>query len=125
MLEVIRDHFGVTAPRMRHVIQGLHGELIKTLSSKGIKYESLRAALVPVMDRQEAAFIFDSTAFDSGLYGRETFDQVLPLLEPKATQSLLVGDLLGEDGVCQASCRVSLYSTFLLNRLCPGVRLRV
>lgn len=67
MLEVMRDHFGITAPRMRHEIQGLHGELIKTLSLKGIKYESLRAALVPVMDRQEAAFIFDSTAFDSGL----------------------------------------------------------
>ena len=97
MLEVMRDHFGITSPRMRHVIQGLHGELIETLSSKGIKYESLRAALVPVMDRQEAAFIFDSTAFDSGLYGRETFNQVLPLLEPKATQSLLVGDLRGED----------------------------
>jgi len=82
---------------MRREIQRLHGELIDILNSKGIKYENLRAALVPVMDRQEAAFIFDSTAFDSGLYGRETFQHVLPLLEPKTTQSLLVGDLLGED----------------------------
>ena len=97
MLEVMRDHFGITAPRMRREIQRLHGELIDILNSKGIKYENLRAALVPVMDRQEAAFIFDSTAFDSGLYGRETFQHVLPLLEPKTTQSLLVGDLLGED----------------------------
>ena len=97
MLEVMRDHFGVSAPRMRCEIQGLHKELIKILGSKGIKYESLRAALVPVMDRQEAAFIFDSTAFESGLYGRETFKHVLPLLEPKATQSILVGDLLGND----------------------------
>lgn len=82
---------------MYREIQQLHEELIEILNSKGIKYESLRAALVPVMDRQEAAFIFDSAAFDSGLYGREAFTQVLPLLEPKATQSLLVGDLLGDD----------------------------
>lgn len=97
MLEVMRDHFGITAPRMRQEIQGLHKNLIEILESKSIKYESLRAALVPVMDRQEAAFIFDSTAFDSGLYGRETFMHVLPLLEPKATQSILVGDMIGED----------------------------
>jgi len=97
MLEVMRDHFGISAPRMRREIQGLHKELIKILGSKGIKYESLRAALVPVMDRQEAAFIFDSTAFESGLYGRETFKHLLTLLEPKATQSILVGDLLGND----------------------------
>lgn len=97
MLEVMRDHFGITEPRMRREIQGLHKELIKILGSKGIKYENLRAALVPAMDRQEAAFIFDSTAFDSGHYGRETFMHILPLLEPRATQSILVGDLLGQD----------------------------
>jgi len=97
MLEVIRDYFGIGAQRIRCEIQALHEELIKILVSKGIKYEKLRAALVPVMDRQEAAFIFDSTAFDSGLYGSEIFKHVLPLLEPKATQSILVGDLLGGD----------------------------
>jgi DNA-binding ferritin-like protein (Dps family) len=97
MLEVMRDHYGVTAPHMRREIQGLHGKLINILNSKGIKYEDLRVALVPVMDRQEAAFIFDSTAFDSSFYGREIFNHVLPLLEPNATQSILVGDLLGDD----------------------------
>lgn len=97
MLEVMRNYFGIAAPEMRREIQRLHGELIEILICKGIRYESLRAALVPVMDRHEAAFIFDSTEFSSGLYGRETFNQILPLLDPRATQSLLVGDLLGED----------------------------
>lgn len=97
MLEVLRDHFGIAAPRMRREIQALHRELISILGTKGIDYNSLRAALVPSMDRQEAAFIFDSTAFDSGLYGRETFNHVLPLLDPRSTQSILVGDLLGDD----------------------------
>ncbi|MNF57767.1 hypothetical protein D3C76_529890 [compost metagenome] len=97
MLEVIRDHFGITAPRMHQEIQGLHKNLLEILDSKNIKYEKLRAALAPVMDRQEAAFIFDSTEFDSDLYGHEAFMYVLPLLEPKATQSILVGDMIGED----------------------------
>jgi hypothetical protein len=97
MLELMRDHFEITVPDMRREIQELHEKLLKILSSKGIKYENLRAALVPAMDRQEAAFIFDSTAFDSRLYGREAFKHILPLLEPKATQSILHGDLFGED----------------------------
>ncbi|HAT6346666.1 TPA: hypothetical protein JAJ28_004482 [Aeromonas hydrophila] len=97
MLEVIRDHFRITAPRMYQEIQRLHKNLLEILESKNIKYENLRAALAPVMDRREAAFIFDSTAFDSDLYGREAFMYVLPLLEPKATQSILVGDMIGED----------------------------
>ncbi|MBK8569874.1 MAG: hypothetical protein IPN81_07755 [Nitrosomonadales bacterium] len=91
MLEVMRDHFGITEPCMRREIQGLHKELIKILGSKGIKYENLRAALVPVMDRQDAAFIFDSTAFDPGHYGRETFMHILLLLEPRATQKYIGG----------------------------------
>lgn len=93
----MRDHFGIAAPRMRREIQALHNELIEILNSKGIKYESLRAALVPNMDRQEAALIFDSMACKSGLYGREIFEHLLPLLEPRSTQSILVGDLLGND----------------------------
>lgn len=97
MLEVMRDHFGIAAPRMRREIQALHNETIEILNSKGIKYESLRAALVPNMDRQEAALIFDSTECKSGLYGREIFEHLLPLLEPRSTQSILVGDLLGKD----------------------------
>jgi hypothetical protein len=97
MLEVMRDHFGIIAQRMRREIQALQRELIAILNSKGINYDELRAALVPRMDRQEAAFIFDSTAFESGHYGRETFNHVLPLLESRSTQSILVGDLLGND----------------------------
>lgn len=87
MLEVMRDYIAISEPRMHREIQGLHKELIKILCSKGIKYENLRAALVPVMDRQEAAFIFDSTTFESNLYGREALKSILPLLEPSASAS--------------------------------------
>jgi len=97
MLEVFRDHLGIAAPQMRKEILRLHGNLIKILESKGIKYPDLRSALVPSADHHEAAFIFDSTEIESGMYGRDVLEQVLPLLEPRTTQSVLVGDLLGDD----------------------------
>jgi DNA-binding ferritin-like protein (Dps family) len=52
---------------------------------------------VPSTDKEEAVFIFDSSVTNSGLYGREIFNQILPLLEPRSTQSILVGDLLSDD----------------------------
>jgi hypothetical protein len=97
LLSVLREHFGLSTQSLRREIQRLHRDLIAILESKSIEYDALRSALVPSMDRQEAAFIFDSTAFESGLYGRETFNYILPLLEPKSTQSILHGDLLGDD----------------------------
>lgn len=97
MLEVIRDHFGVAAPKMRRQIQGMHRKVVEILSSKDIDYSQLRSALVPTLDRHEACFIFDSTEVESGSYGRDVFFRVLPLLEPRTTQSILDGDLGGED----------------------------
>ncbi len=49
------------------------------------------------MDKEEAIYLFDSTAIDTGLYGRQIFDQLLPLLDSRSTQSILVGDLLDDD----------------------------
>jgi len=97
MLEVLRDHLEMTAPHMRREILRLHENTIDILSSKGIDYSELRSGLVPSADKHEAAFIFDSTEIESSMYGREVFKQVLPLLEPRTTQSVLCGDLLGED----------------------------
>lgn len=97
MLEVIRDEFGLRPEQMRKEIAVLHAELLSILRSKNIDYTSLRSALTPSTDRHEAAFLFDSQAFDSGLYGRETFNCLLPLLDPRSTQSILHGDLIGKD----------------------------
>lgn len=97
MLEVMRDHFGLEATRMKREIQTLHSHAIEILSAKGIPYASLRPALVPAMDRHEAMFIFDSQETGSSLYGRDVFNHLLPLLDLRTTQSILVGDLLGED----------------------------
>jgi len=97
MLEVLRDHFGIAEFRMKNEIQRMHCELIDILVAKRIDYSGLRSALVPNMDKEEALFIFDSSEINSGLYGREVFDQLLPLLDSRTTQSILVGDLMGDD----------------------------
>lgn len=97
MLEVLRDHYGIVGARMKREIHKMHAQLVEILAAKQIDYNQLRAALVPGMDRQEALFIFDSRETSSGLYGRDVFNQLLPLLDPRTTQSILVGDLLGDD----------------------------
>jgi len=97
MLEVARDYLKITSPRMRQEIQAAHQEVIQILAEKGIDYASLRSGLVPKSDKHEAAFIFDSEAIESGIYGREVLKRLLPLLEPRSTQGVLGGDLLGED----------------------------
>lgn len=97
MLEVIRDEFDLKPEQIRREISILHTELISVLYAKGIDYTELRSALTPSMDRYEAAFLFNSQGFESGLYGRETFNWLLPLLDPKSTLSILHGDLIGND----------------------------
>lgn len=97
MLQVMRDHFGLKPAQVRREIQGMHTAAIDILAKKGIDYVRLRSGLTPTLNRREAAFIFDSTAIESSWYGMEVMRQVLPLLEPESTQSLLCGDLLGDD----------------------------
>ena len=97
MLECMRDHFGIAVPQMRREILELHDEVIGILSLKGINYSDLRSGLVPNADKHEAAFIFDSTKIESCAYGSEVMARVLPLLDPRTTHSVLVGDLLGEN----------------------------
>lgn len=97
MLEVLRDHYEIAESRMKNEIQQMHSELIEILAAKKIDYTGLRSALVPSMDKDEAIFLFDSSVIDSGTYGREIFSRILPRLDPRTTQSILVGDLLGDD----------------------------
>ncbi len=125
-LEMFRDHFGIAAPRMRQEILLLHGDVVRILASKGIQYSDLRSALVPSADRHEAAFIFDSTEIESGMYGAEVLKQVLPLLDPRTTQSVLVGDLLGNDqelvfDILQESMILARSFTFRHSTLLYGV----
>ena len=96
-LEVVRNHFKLSNPIIRREIQRMHRTMKDVLIAKNINYANLKMALVPNDDRHEAGFIFDSTMIESASYGREVMQQVLPLLEKRTRQIILVGDLLGDD----------------------------
>jgi hypothetical protein len=96
-LEVVRDYFKLGNPRIKREIQSMHCTMHAALAAKGIDYAKLKAALAPSADRHEAGFIFDSTVIKSSSYGREIMQKILPLLDKRTTQSVLAGDLLGND----------------------------
>lgn len=97
MLEVMRDYFKLTTGVMHREIQGLHIGTQQALQSKGIAYAQLKSGLVPIADRNEAAFIFDSQCIDSSWYDLEVAKATIPLFDKRSTQSVLCGDLIGDD----------------------------
>jgi hypothetical protein len=97
MLEVMRDHFNFDTIAMHREIQSIHIEVQDALSAKGLNYESTKAALVPSTDKNEAGFIFNSQDIESSWYGGAVAKAILPLLDKRTTQSVLLGDLLGKD----------------------------
>ncbi len=97
MLEITRDHFGLTPEVMFREIQGMVATTVDILNSKGIKYQDLRSALVPMVDKHEAGFIFDTQDIESSLYGLEVMKQLLPLLDLKSNHSVQCGDLISKD----------------------------
>ena len=97
MLEVMRDYFKLSPAVMHREIQGLHVTTQEILQSKKIAYAQLKSGLVPLTDRNEAAFIFDSQSIDSSWYGLEVAKATIPLFDKRSTQSVLCGDLIGRD----------------------------
>ena len=80
-LEVVRDQFKISQPRMMAEIQAMFRSTVRDLGKSGVDYTKLKTVLVPSLDRHEAGFIFDSTAIDSGGYGAEVMSRFLPLLD--------------------------------------------
>lgn len=96
MLDVLQDYFGLSRAQMRREINASFSVLLEILKAKHIDYLSLKNALVPRPDRNESAFIFDTTQISSAWYGLEAFEHILPALDKNGTHSVLAGDLSGE-----------------------------
>jgi len=97
MLGTIRDWLNISTTDMRKEILRMHQDTVGILASKGIDYAALRSALVPKTDKNEAAFIFDSSEIESGIYGPVVMSNLLPLLDKRVTQSVMCGDILCKD----------------------------
>ena len=113
MLEIVRDHLKLTTAGVRAEIGRMHDSTIRVLAAKGIKYNNLRSALVPSADKHEAGLVFDPAAVESSWYSLPIIGEVLPLLEPRASQSILCGDLIGRD---QASVIEMIMESMVVTR---------
>ncbi len=96
-LEVITEHFGISQQLMTHQIQAMFQSTLKALENSGVNYQQLKTALVPSIENNEAAFLFDTRVIQSSSYGQAIMSYLLPLLEPKSTQSILAGDLIASN----------------------------
>lgn len=94
MLPALREHFSLTDAQTFREIQRFHKDFLNILNAKDINYESLRSALTPQQDKQEAAFLFDEQRCDNKyIPGVECADALFKLLDSKTTHSILGGDL--------------------------------
>lgn len=95
-LEILESFLELDTEQMHRTIWDSLSALRAGLEAKGIDYKDLKNALVPSTRKKiEAAFIFDWTKFDSGFYGKEVMDMLLPKLDRSGTRSILYGDWLG------------------------------
>ncbi|MEE4297739.1 MAG: hypothetical protein V2J20_14120 [Wenzhouxiangella sp.] len=97
MLEVLWDGASLMPAHMLSIIQGMREQVARILNSKCINYDDLRSALVPDREKLEIALIFDITKIESGWYGYQVFERVIPLLDQRTKNSILVGDYIGEN----------------------------
>ena len=99
MLEVVQSYFSLDSVQMLREISMSFSKMLEILKAKQIDYSSLKNALVPRPDRNEAAFVFDTTRIKSHWYGLDVFNHVLPSLDENAIHSILCGDLIGDNNL--------------------------
>jgi len=95
----------------------MRAQLAQTLKSKGINYDDLRAALVPDREKLEIALIFDTMQIEDSWYGFQVFERIIPRLDPRTKNSILVGDYIGSN-----SQQETLYEAFC-EAVCPVRRI--
>lgn len=97
LLPVIVNTLNLNNEQCAKIILSAFAELKEKLQAKGIEYTKLKSALIPVhRDKQEAAFIFDSSLIESNMYGYLAFQSILPALNKESTYSILCGDIIAD-----------------------------
>lgn len=95
--EFCKDHLGFDEGRLHREIVGCYEMLKRQLEYKKIIYSDLKSALIPQTRKQETAFMFDYTKFESGFYGMEVMNMLLPNLDKSGTRSILYGDWVSKN----------------------------
>lgn len=92
-----KDHLGFDEGRLHREIIECYEMLKRQLAYKQIVYGDLKSALVPQTKKLETAFMFDYTKFESGFYGMEVMNMLLPNLDKCGTRSVLYGDWVSKN----------------------------
>lgn len=110
LLEVIRDRNQLNTVQVHKIISNTFTEMLSILDSKKIKYTELKNALIPNLDKNEIALVFDTAKITSDWYGAEVFKKIIPLFNRKSSHSILCGDYIGHN-----DSRFYLYDAFMAN----------
>jgi hypothetical protein len=100
-LEVLKGYFGLNEHQIYEEINGLFDGLIEILKSKKIDYEKLKSSLIPNSDKNEIVLVFDTLQIKSNWYGKEIFDQIIPVFENESSHSILTGDFIGKNNLAK------------------------
>ncbi|NEM90894.1 hypothetical protein [Galbitalea soli] len=92
-LTVARKMFKMSPEEFGGFIREHHTTLQSELAKVGVNYDALSPALIPSTSRHEMALLFNIDLIGSSMYGRAIAKRLIPLLEPQATLSVLVGDI--------------------------------
>ena len=115
LLEVTRDQFNLQPDRMLTEIQALRQMVERALALKGLKYESLKTALVPDRKRSEIALVFDTVKIESNSYGYKVFENLIPLFDKTSNHSVLVTDY-SDRGAGQDTMQAAMAEAVKLRR---------
>ena len=93
---VAKSAFEMSDEDVYNMINYEFSVMLKRLEEKGVKYDTLKRALIPNQDKDnnEVCLVFDSTLIDSSFYGYTIFNEIIPLIDKKSTYSILAGDYI-------------------------------
>lgn len=98
LIEVIAKTQDLSDNDIHKLLHAMHQQVVSTLLAKGIDYNDLSTALTPRSNKNEIAFVFDSSQSKSSYYGGEFSEVWLSALRsaggPTRT-AILEGDVIG------------------------------
>jgi len=96
LLESMAKSMKLDSNDVYQVIGEMFEELHVELKKVDINYTELKNCVTPQKKKHEIAFVFDSNQFESFAYGVEVITHLLPIFDKTSTNSILVGDYIGE-----------------------------
>lgn len=95
LLEITKEYFQLNDEIMHSEITKMFNTLNNILKSKNLEYSKLKKCLIPQSDRKEIGLIFDTSKIKNNWYGKEIFNNIIPLFDEKSSHSILCGDYIG------------------------------